>query len=130
MFLIGMISICLAADADFTNIQEGDPAPFTGKLITDEALAKIVAQYEAELKEADLNLEYELQKKANEMQLQYDLLEIKYTAEKEMYESMIAARDEQLKINRRQDFWRRFATYGGFVLGSGLTVGIVYSLNQ
>jgi hypothetical protein len=130
MFLIAMMSVCLAADADFINIQEGDPAPFTGKLITNEALGKIMAQHEANLKSSDLNLEYEVQKKANEMQLQYDLLDIKYQSEKKMYEEMIAVRDEQLKINRRQDFWRRFATYGGFFIGAATTVGIVYSLNQ
>lgn len=130
MFLIGMISVCLAADVDFVNIEEGKSAPFSGKLITDEALGKIIAQHESEMKEADLNLEYEVQKKANEMQLQYDILNIKYEAEKQMYEEMIAARDEQLKINSRQDFWRRFATYTGFFVGAGTTVGIVYSLNQ
>ena len=131
MFFIAVISVCLAvSDADFVNIEEGEPAPFAGKLITDEGLAKIIAQYEADLKQADLNLEYEVQKKSSEMQLHYDLLNVKYTSEKEMYQEMIASRDEQLKINRRQDFWRRFATYAGFFIGAGTTVGIVYSLNQ
>jgi len=125
-----MIYTCLAANTDFINIEEGSAAPFSGKLITDEALGKIMAQHESELKEADLNLEYEVQKKANEMQLQYNLLNIKYSSEKQMYKEMIDARDAQLQINRRQDFWRRFATYSGFFIGAGTTVGIVYSLNQ
>jgi hypothetical protein len=130
MIMISLLSICLAADIDFVNISEGDPAPFAGKLITDEGLAKIIAQHEADQLQSDLDLEYAVQEKVNELNLKYDLLNTRYEVEKQMYEEMITARDEQLKINRRQDFWRRFATYAGFFVGAGTTVGIVYSLNQ
>jgi hypothetical protein len=130
MFLIALLGVCLAAEADFVNIEKGDPAPFAGKIITDEGLAKIIAKHEADQLQCDLNLEYELQKKASELNLKYDLLNSKYEAEKQMYEEMIGARDEQLKINSRRDFWRRFATYSGFFVGAATTVGIVYSLNQ
>jgi len=130
MFLISLLSICLASEADFVNISKGEPAPFAGKLITDEGLAKIIAKHESDQLQCDLDLEYAVQAKSNELNLKYSLLNVKYEAEKQMYEEMIATRDEQLKINRRQDFWRRFATYAGFFVGAGTTVGIVYSLNQ
>ena len=130
MFLITLLSVCLAAEVDYININEGEPAPFSGKLITDEGLSKIIAQCEEEQLQADLDLEYAVQQKANELNLKYDLLNTRYSAEKQMYEEMIAARDEQIKINSRKDFWRRFATYTGFFVGAATTVGIVYSLNQ
>jgi len=130
MFLITLLGVCLASDADFVNIEKGEPAPFAGKIITDEGLAKIIAKHEADQLQCDLDLEYAVQKKSSELDLKYYLLNSKYEAEKHMYEEMIAARDEQLKINRRKDFWRRFATYSGFFVGAATTVGIVYSLNQ
>ena len=130
MFLISLFSICLASEVDFVNMQEGEPAPFAGKLVTDEGLAKIIAKHEADQLQADLDLEFAVQKKANELNLRYDLLNVKYEAETQMYQEMIAARDDQLKINSRRDFWRRLATYSGFFVGAATTVGIVYSLNQ
>ena len=130
MFLAALLSVCLASEADFINIIEGEPAPFAGKLITDAGLAKIIAQQEAEQLQCDLDLEFAVQQKANEINLKYDLLNTRYETEKQMYQEMIAARDEQIKINSRKDFWRRFATYSGFFVGAATTVGIVYSLNQ
>lgn len=130
MFLIALLSVCWATEVDYVNINEGEPAPFAGKLMTDASLAKMIAQCEEEQLQADLDLEYAVQQKANELNLRYDLLDARYKAEKQMYEEMIAARDEQIKLNSRKDFWRRFATYTGFFVGAATTVGIVYSLNQ
>ena len=47
-----------------------------------------------------------------------------------MYQSMILARDAQIKKDKKRDVWQRWATYGAFALGVGTTVAITYSVNQ
>ena len=130
MFLLALISTLWAADVDFVNIKEGEPAPFTGKLFTEEAVAKILANHEAEMLQADLDKEFELGKKTDELNLKYDIYEAKCKANTEMYKSMIELRDDELKIQARKDWIQRFAFYGGFAIGTATTIGIVYSVNQ
>ena len=130
MFLLTFIGTLWAADADFTNIEKGEPAPFAGKLITNEALAKILSDHEASLLQGDLDKEFEVQKKTDELNLRYDLYKTKCEANEELYKSMINLRDEELKIQSRKDWIQRLAFFGGFALGTATTIGIVYSVNQ
>jgi len=46
-----------------------------------------------------------------------------------MYQSMIAARDLELRKSAKKDVWQKWATYGGFVLGAATSVAIFYSVN-
>ncbi len=130
MFLIALTSILWAADTDFTNISEGEEAPFAGKLLTNEALAEIIATHEKELLQSDLDKEFELQKRTDELNLKYDLYATRCEANTEMYKGMIELRDEEIKIQSRKDWIQRLAFFGGFALGTATTIGIVYSVNQ
>ena len=130
MFLLALISTLWAADVDYANINEGDPAPFTGKLLTRAALAQMIATHEKEMLQADLDREFELQKKTDELNLKYDLYYARCEANKEMYTQMIEIRDEVIKIQSRKDWIHRLAFFGGFALGTATTIGIVYSVNQ
>ena len=130
MFLLALISTLWAADVDYANINEGDPAPFTGKLLTRAALAQMIATHEKEMLQADLDREFELQKKTDELNLKYDLYYARCEANKEMYTQMIEIRDEEIKIQSRKDWIQRLAFFGGFALGTATTIGIVYSVNQ
>jgi hypothetical protein len=130
MFLLALVGSLWASDLDFVNIEEGAPAPFSGKLFTEEAVAKIIANHEAEVLQADLDKEYEVSKKSDELNLKYDIYEAKCKANTEMYKSMIVLRDDELKAQARKDWIQRFAFYGGFAIGTATTIGIVYSVNQ
>jgi len=130
MFLLAFVGILWAADVDYVNVSEGDPAPFSGKLLTHAAMAKIIATHEKEMLQADLDREFELEKKTDELDLKYDLYEARCEANIEMYTQMIALRDEEIKIQARKDWVQRLAFFGGFALGTATTIGIVYSVNQ
>jgi|TARA_R110000824_G_scaffold53018_1_gene147041 hypothetical protein len=130
MFLLALIGTLWAADVDYTNVNEGDPAPFTGKLLTSNALAQIIATHEKEIMKSDLDSEFELQKKTDELNLKYDIYSIKCEANIEMYKQMIALRDEEIQLQLRKDWIQRLAFYGGFAIGTATTIGIVYSVNQ
>ena len=130
MFLLAFISTLWAADVDYVNISEGDPAPFSGKLLTHAAMAQIIATHEKEMLQADLDKEFELEKKTDELNLKYDLYEARCIANTEMHKQMITLRDEEIKIQARKDWIQRLAFFGGFALGTATTIGITYSVNQ
>ena len=130
MFLLAFISTLWAADIDYANVDKGDPAPFTGKLLTHDALAQIIATHEKEILQSDLDKEFELQKITDELNLKYDLYYTRAEADKEMYQQMIELRDEEIKIQARKDWIQRLAFFGGFALGTATTIGITYSVNQ
>ena len=130
MFLLAFVSTLWAADLDYANVDKGDPAPFTGKLLTHDALAQIIATHEKELLQSDLDKEFELQKRTDQLNLKYDLYHARAEADKEMYKQMIELRDEEIKIQARKDWIQRLAFFGGFALGTATTIGITYSVNQ
>ena len=130
MFLFIFISSLWAADVDYANVGKGEPAPFTGKLLTYDALAQIIATHESELLKADLDKEFEIQKLTDNLNLKYDLYETKCEANATMYQEMIDLRDEEIKIQSRKDWIQRLAFFGGFAVGTAATIGITYSVNQ
>ena len=130
MFLLTFIGTLWAADIDYANVSEGDAAPFTGKLLTYDALAQIIATHEKEMLHADLDREFELQKVSDSLTLKYDLYEERCEANIEMHQQMIDLRDEEIKMQARKDWIQRLAFFGGFALGTATTIGISYSVNQ
>jgi len=130
MFLLALIGTLWAADIDYANVDKGDTAPFTGKLLTHDALAQIISTHEKELLQADLDKEFELQRKSDELSLKYDLYAAKCEANTTMYKQMIELRDEEIRIQARKDWIQRLAFFGGFALGTATTIGITYSVNQ
>lgn len=130
MFLYTFIALLWSADLDFANVDKGDPAPFTGKLLTHDALAQIIATHEKELLQADLDKEFELQRTSDKLNLKYDLYSTRCEADKQMYTQMIEARDTELQAQARKDWIQRLAFFGGFALGTATTIGITYSVNQ
>ena len=130
MFLIALIGTLWAADIDYANVDKGDPAPFTGKLLTHDALAQIIATHEKELLQSDLDKEFEIQKLSDQLNLKYDLYAAKCESNTEMYQQMIELRDEEIKIQARKDWIQRLAFFGGYALGTATTIGITYSVNQ
>ena len=130
MFLYILIASLWAADLDYANVDKGDPAPFTGKLLTHDALAQIIATHEKELLQADLDKEFELQSTSDKLNLKYDLYAARCEADKQMYTQMMETRDIELKAQAQKDWIQRLAFFGGFALGTATTIGITYSVNQ
>ncbi len=128
--IIFLINAALASEPDYVRVVEGDAAPISGILLTEEALAEIIAQNEREVEQCKIDAEYAFEEYKAQQTLQYDLLDVRYRSEMQMYQDMIAIRDEQIKKDKKRDVWQRWSTYGAFVLGVGTTVGITYAVNQ
>lgn len=128
-FFLLMSSLAFASP-DFTSVKEGQAAPFSGKLLTEEALAEIIVQHEEEVAKCEINLNYEIEKFKANSDLKYSLLEVRYDAEVEMYKRMIEIRDMQIKRDKKKDVLQRWGVYGAFILGVGTTVAITHTVNQ
>jgi hypothetical protein len=117
---------------DYVTIAEGEAAPFSGKLLTDEALAKIISQHELELETLRIDYEAKLEKQVLDSRLTYDMLDARFKLDTEMYTNMIDNRNLLLKnFQPEPPTWKKdFRFIGGFLAGAGVTIGIAYSLDK
>ena len=128
--LLFLLGTAFAGEPDYITIQQGDPAPFSRRIFTDEAISLMKIQHEREVEQCKIDAQYTFDQFKAEQELKYSLLETRTQAEINMYLAMIEARDQQIKRDKKADIWQRWATYGAFVLGVGSTIGITYAVNQ
>lgn len=129
VFLL-FINLSYAEDLSYSFIKAGEKATFNGVIMTNEALAKMIAAHESDVKMCELESETQLKLQKNDLDTTYKLYESRCENEKLMYQEMISVRDQELKKDRLKDVIQRTAFFGGFALGAATSVGIVYSLNQ
>ena len=130
LFVISLANATEADQIDYTDISKGQRAPFTGKLLKEEALIKIIVTHDKEVKKLNADHEFRMSRLTLDNQLKYDLLNLKYTSEIDMYKTMIDSRDEQLRIDSKKDVFQRWGIYGSFILGALTTVGIAYAIDN
>jgi hypothetical protein len=119
-------------DLDFVNIAEGEAAPFSGKLLTNEAIAEILSKHQLEIDNLKIQHTAELEKQSLDLKLRYDMLDARFKLDTELYKGMIDNRDLLLKdFNPNQNSgltdWK---FTGGFLAGAAVTIGIAYSLDK
>ena len=122
-----LTGLLLADDSPkYKTLKQGEIAPWDGRLLNDLAFKKIMADNYALNLECQASTEFELNKQEISHNFKYELLESKYNIDKEMYESLLKSKDEYIKKLEPQDntLWAA----GGFVIGAGITIGIVYAL--
>ena len=122
----------LQAEEKYTELKQGEPAPYAGILLTKEAVAKIYADQESEIAKLKIEHEYQLNTLRLTEKTKYDLLDKRYKLDIKMYQAMIDNRDTAIKKlpAYSQGYKADWSMIGGFVLGSVITVGIVYSVNK
>ena len=131
MLLISLLKP-LQAEEKYTELKQGEPAPYAGILLTKEAIAKIYADQEAEITKFKIEHEYQLYTVQLSCITKYDLLDKRYKLDVEMYQAMIENRDNAIKKLPvySEGYKSDWSMIGGFILGSVITVGIVYSIDK
>lgn len=131
--LIGLcIPIAANADPQFTDLQEGDPAPFDGKLFNYEAVSELIVNRETAEEECELQTQYQLDLQAAQHQLELDRFQIRHDGLQERYDAMNLLKDDEItrlqdligKHPNRRNAWM-FA--GGVVAGIATSIGIMYA---
>ena len=118
-----------------TGIRTGEPAPYDGVLLNTSAAARIFADKEYTAKECELRINFEVQKESLRMQLLLDTTRASLEATETRYTSILVIKDEEIERlstianNRPNDYSVWWAT-GGVLVGIGLTIAVLYSVQE
>ena len=134
MVFLTLVSFVSTTSAqNVVKVEEGNPVPFTSWCLSESAMAKIIADKEQEDQRCGLKLGL-LEEK---LQAKYDLdtgilnARIKTLEEELLFTNDIKNKEieklEKIALDKPNEYWYLF-TAGGFVVGVGVTVGIVYLL--
>ena len=129
-----MIFMLLASiaygEAQFTNLKVGEPAPFNGRLLNDEALATLVVNQESIEEACQIEVDYELEKAQAKWNYDFELMKISLEGKLERSEARVEAQQQELDYLRatvkpnRTFLW----VSTGFVIGTATSVAIFNSV--
>ena len=127
-----LMSLAFANDAKFTNLKEGETAPFDGRLFNGAAIAKLITDNQYKDLECDLQVEYELDKLATKKQYEIDILKASLESKNNMLLEINQIKQDE--IDEMRDSYKPAKPYlwltGGFVLGSAASIAIFHSVKQ
>jgi|TARA_R100000008_G_scaffold38936_2_gene22268 uncharacterized protein YhaN len=122
-------------DPKFTQLEQGEEAPFAGTLFNPAATAKLIADHQYSLLECDLRVQYEIDRARADMRLQLDSLQISYNALDERHKLLMDIKNNEIDtyremaLNQPNDnshWW----LLGGVVAGIGLSLGTFYAVTE
>ena len=128
MFLLVACPVAHAEVPEFTSLEKGEEAPFTGRLFNDAALAQLIVAKRFEGKECELRVEYEVDLMKVHEKYKYDILTATCEADDMRLNELIDIRDEENKYLRDQINPNRNGWWlaGGFVTGVATAIGIMH----
>ena len=114
----------------FSNIKQGEAAPFDGRLFNDVAVSKIIVDNQFGNLECKLRVDFEIGQVKAEEQYRYDILYAKSEADNQRFTDVINIRDEHIQslekyIRPSSAHWWAI---GGFTVGAGAAIGIMYAI--
>ena len=114
----------------FSNIKQGEVAPFTGRLFNDAAVSKIIVDNQFGNLECKLRVDFEIGQVRAEEQYKYDILYAKSEADNQRFTDVISIRDQHIQslekyVRPSNAHWWAI---GGFTVGAGAAIGIMYAI--
>ena len=91
-----LLSSALAQDAQYTQLEAGEQAPFAGYLFNETATAELIVEKQFAMTECDLRTEFEISRIRAEYDLQLSLAEIRATAEQEKLNFLLTETQDEL----------------------------------
>ena len=131
--MLGLLFISLAlAEPQFTNLQEGEPAPFPGRLFNDDAVTKLIIEDKFKVEQCDLQIDYEKKKLEAIHQYDIDKVKIELNSQIKILENKVDLREQRIAELEKLSKPIKPIYYiaGGFLVGAGATIGITYAVNQ
>jgi len=113
-------------------LKQGDPAPFDGRILNDEAIATILAEKEFSVEQCEIQQSLDYSLKLTEKQLKIDYLEAEKATLINRQESLLKIRDEEIKVLRYQSKPQRamWAFFGGFAIGTSASLATYYAVRS
>jgi demethoxyubiquinone hydroxylase (CLK1/Coq7/Cat5 family) len=114
----------------FSNIKQGEVAPFDGRLFNDAAVSKIIVDSQFQNLECKLRVDFEIGQVKAEEQYRYDILYAKSEADNQRFTDVISIRDQHIQslekyVRPSNAHWWAI---GGFTVGAGAAIGIMYAI--
>ena len=121
--------------AKFTVLEYKAPAPFSGVLFDENAISKIMADYDLYKYSCDIQKDYELKIQREEYQFKLENLKIEHKALTDEYDLFIIQKDKEidllanaLKKTSPRYKWLYFA--GGILVGTAASYGAYKAFNE
>ena len=129
--MILLLSLAFADAPEYTYLETGEPAPFSGRLFNDEASQLIADQIQDATDKCLIELDYQVGLALAEKEEQIRKLKSKHKYEKDALAFKIESQQERieqlekLKTPPKKKFWFSF----GLITGVGITVAIAQAVN-
>lgn len=118
--------------AEAVPIQAGEPAPFTGTLLTNEAAATLLSEVSVCSERREFEVSFELEKANSVCELEKSLLQINLDSQERMYENIIQSQDQQLDYilkTKNPAISKEAAFVIGVVSGVAITIASAYAIS-
>ena len=127
LFLLVACPVAHAEVPEFTTLNEGDKAPFDGRLFNNAAIAQLIVAKKFEGKECELRVEYEVDLSKVHEKYKYDILSATCEADDMRLNELISLREEENEHLRNQIRPNRNGWWlaGGFITGMAAAIGIM-----
>ena len=124
--MILLVSLLFAEEPKYKDMKEGDVAPWSGRLLNETALRVLVEEAATKDMVCEAKTEFELNKLTIEKKYQYDVLKVQTDAEIKKLNELNKLQDEHIKQLKPQN--NMLPIIGGFIVGAGLTIGVMYAV--
>ena len=139
MFLKLLLLLSMNASATepakFTMLEYRTPAPFAGVLFDENAISKIMADYDIYKYSCDIQMDYQLKIQREEYEYKLENLKIEHNALTDEYDLFIMQKDKEidllanaLKKTSPRHKWLYFA--GGILVGTAASYGAYRAFNE
>ena len=135
LLLLMTMTAAATEPAKFTVLEYKAPAPFAGVLFDENALAKMMADYDVYKYSCDIKTEYQLRIQKEEYEYELENLKIEHKALTDEYDLFIMQKDKEidilansLKKTSPRYKWLYFA--GGILVGTAASYGAYKAFNE
>lgn len=135
-FSLVLTPVALADETpQYTHIDVGESAPFTGTLFNPAATATLIAESQFSMSDCDLRVEFEKSRVEARYQLDIDMLQASYDSLDERHSLLMGIKDQEIETyrtmaidqpNKNNHWWLA----GGIMTGIGLTLGVLFASQE
>ena len=129
--MLGFILMALAyAEPQFVPLDKGESAPFSGRLLNDEAIVKLSVEDKFKVQQCDLQIDYEKQKIKALHALELEKAKIELNSQISVLNQKVELRDQRIQSLEKLNKPIKPVLYvaSGFLVGAGTTIGILYAV--
>tara|TARA_R100001015_G_C4619248_1_gene175908 strand:- start:1121 stop:1525 length:405 start_codon:yes stop_codon:yes gene_type:complete len=130
--MILLLSSIVFAEPLMTPLEEGEEAPFAGRLLNDEAITSIITMKEFAEEQCSIQDSLDFSLKISEKQLEIDYLKAEKETLQKKHELLMQIKDNENEIlrshiNPKRTMW---VFFGGFIVGTASSLATYYAVNQ